>query len=131
MDANNVAERMAKAIAQADPMGPENFDQATRHEQDSYFGMALAAMNNARPYIVHAPDLGSVWGAVAYVEEPMTIQRHRDDWEAWMEDREEGASAHLMIGVDSMAVAEELQERIRMRGVASFITPGDDYGNIL
>ena len=78
-------ENAARAISLSDPLGPEDFDNASDEERRTYSRMARAAHNSAHAYAVHTRVSARTLSAIADVRGGMTIYRDGDPFCTWGE----------------------------------------------
>lgn len=91
--------RMARAIAETDQLGPDDFDQASGHERAQYDRMAMAALNHRHTYAIHTTNDSRLFRALAEVDGTLSVTRHGDRFAKWGEDAGEGDVQHVLIGV--------------------------------
>lgn len=91
--------RMARAIAEADQLGPDDFDQASESERGQYDRMALAALNHRHTYAIHTTDDPRLFRALAEVDGNLSVTRYGDRFAEWGEEAGEGDVQHVLIGV--------------------------------
>lgn len=119
--------RIVRAIAEADPLGPGDFDEADASERRTYYRMGMAALNAAHVYAVHTLDTPAAFLAVATIPGEMTITRDRDPYEVWGEPHRPGEPEHLVIGVSDGRTARAIARALNSAGVPSDITDHRDW----
>ena len=119
--------RIARAIAESDPLGPEDFDEATGQEKYTYDRMGLAALNHAHTYAIHALDTHVAIYAVSTVDGQMTITRDGDPYEVWGEPASEGAPKHLIIGTSDPQTVRDIVRSLSELGVPCDVSNHDDW----
>lgn len=122
--------RIARALAMADPMGPDDFDDTTEQEQGIYDRMALASLNNAHLYAVHTVSAPETFRALAEVQGSVTITRSGDQYRTWGETAETGDAQHMVIGTDEVQTVRDIVRSLDAVRVPSDVTDYADWSEV-
>lgn len=121
-------ENAARAISLADPLGPEDFDNASDEERRTYSRMARAAHNSAHEYAVHTRVSVGTLSAIADVRGAMTLYRDGDPFCTWGEpETPEGWDEHLVIGADDLGTVRVLMLSLSGHNEPSTATTFHDW----
>ena len=129
----NQRDRIARALANTDVSGPEDFDTADEMERRMYYRMALAALNHAHLYAIHTHRGVLSSSVLSSITSPFTLTMTGGSYRRWGEEAKEGEPLHVVIGLDDTDAVRDLALTLGAAGVPFDVTrysawDDEDYG---
>lgn len=121
--------RIARALANTDVSGPDDFDYADEREQTMYDRMALSALNSAHVYAIHTHRYVLSSSVLSGITVPFTLTMSGDSYRAWGEEAKDDEPLHLVIGLDDPDAVRDLALTLGMAGVPFDVTRYSDWAD--
>ena len=123
----NQRDRIARALANTDVSGPDDFDTADENERAMYDRMALAALDHARLYAIHTHRGVLASSVLSSISAPFTLTMAGDSYQDWAEEARDGEPLHVVIGMDDPDAVRDLASSLSLMAVPFDVTRHSDW----